>query len=130
MKLIEEVKTILDAAEVVYSTPADDIITARFDQANLVISTNDEKSVVELTAWCRVRLQDEKMAAGYKLMNELNSKYNQKFYIDSDGDLKLEFAIDTDGGHFGREILMAGIGRLVNAAETGYEEMMKLRYGD
>ena len=130
MKLIEEVKTILDAVEVVYSTPADNIITARFDQANLVISTNDEKSVVELTAWCRVRLQDEKMAAGYKLMNELNSKYNQKFYIDSDGDLKLEFAIDTDGGHFGREILMPGIARLVNAAETGYEEMMKLRYGD
>lgn len=128
---IDIIESVLKAEEVLYVKVKPEVIHLTYEGCSIAIGVNDEKQFIKLEALLYVGLSgDDKLKTAYELVNSWNFKYLAKFYLDGDGDLAIEWNIDTDSGAFNARIFKIAMARIMAAMEEVKEPIMKLRYVD
>ena len=85
----------------------------------------DEKDVA-LKVFSLAKVQEEKLAEGYKLCSELNAKWRWvKFYIDSDNEITAEIDAVIEPMTTGDECFELLL-RTLDIVDKSYPEMMRL----
>lgn len=128
MSLYDVVKAALDDAEIHYSNPRDHVFRAGFQDVDVIISVDEERSCIQYYGNCSVNMPEAKRAQAIELVNQLNADKVVKYVLDSDGDLRVEWYVDTDEGHVGHKLVMLSLTRVLRGAEEGFEPLMKLRF--
>lgn len=125
---IEIIESALNEHDLHYATVAPGVIQLGMGGGTISIAVQEEKDFVKLQGFLSVGLEGDKLKEAYELVNQWNYEYLTKYYIDKDGDLMVEWCIDTDGDAFNKEVFMCGFGRTAAAIRDAKEPMMKLRY--
>ncbi len=125
---VEIIESALNEHELHYTTVAPGIIHLGMAGSAISIEVQEEKNFVKLQGYMSVGLEGDKLKEAYELLNQWNYEHITKYYIDEDGDLMVEWCMDTDEGAFNKEVFMAGFGRTAAALRDAKEAMMKLRY--
>lgn len=129
-KFIEIVKSALDEHKLnyySYDSDSDEVVRLNINGANMAIGADN--SFVRIQCNLSLSFNDEDMLQqAYQLVNQWNMENIVKYYMDSDGDLVMEWNIDVNGDSFNEAIFMAGFSRIFTALHESKEPILKLRY--
>ena len=130
--LLKIVESALTEHEMHYHTrtvESGGIVSLTMGGASISIAVDEESAVVRILGSMTLELPDEaKLQQAYQMVNEWNMENITKYYLDSDGDLTVEWYIDADDGMFSPAIFNAGFGRVAVALREAKAPMMKLCY--
>lgn len=128
MSLCDVVKAALDEHEIHYSNPRNHVFRAGFQDVDVIISVDEERNCIQYYGNCSVNMPEAKRAQAIELVNQLNADKVVKYVLDSDGDLRVEWYVDTDDTHISSHLVMLSLTRVLRGAEDGFEPLMKLRF--
>lgn len=118
----------LDSKEWKYETPREDVVIIRFGDINGMITVDDERNIIQGSAYCSVGIKDEQRHAALDLINRFNKDKISKYYLDDDGDIRTEATADTDGGIANEAIVLALVARVIGGMQDIHEDIMRVRY--
>ncbi|MBR2328554.1 MAG: YbjN domain-containing protein [Clostridia bacterium] len=119
----------LRAADIKFTQDGDKVITEWTEDRVVVLSADEEKKQFKVEGFSRTGVPTAKRAAALEKVNDLNRRTSVKFYLDEDGDIRVERYVDTDDMPLSRAVVCLTVGSLAKGLEEGREEMMKIRYG-
>lgn len=112
-----------------YAADPENVIRLNVYGSQVAIGVDGEREIVRIQCVLSLGLTDEaKLQQAYQMVNQWNMENQTKYYMDSDGDLVLEWNMDADGGLFGKTILMAGLARVSAGLREAKAPIMKLCY--
>lgn len=119
----------LQAADIKFTQDGNTVITKWTEERVIVLSADEEKKVFKVEGYSTTAVPTAKRAAALEKVNDLNRRTSVKFYLDEDGDIRVERYVDTDDMPLSREVVRQTVGALAQGLKDGREEMMKIRYG-
>lgn len=119
----------LRAADIKFTQDGNSVITKWTEGRVIVLSADEEKKVFKVEGYSTTAVPTAKRAAALEKVNDLNRRTSVKFYLDEDGDIRVERYVDTDDMPLSREVVRQTVGALAQGLKDGREEMMKIRYG-
>lgn len=119
----------LKAAEIKFTLDDGKVITKWTDDRVIVLTADEERNVFKVEGYSITSVPTSKRAAALEKVNDLNRRTSVKFFLDEDGDIRVERYVDTDDMPLSREVVRQTVGALAKGLKDGREEMMKIRYG-
>lgn len=119
----------LKAADIKFTQDGDKVITEWTEDCVVVLCADEERKQFKVEGYSGTAVPTAKRAAALEKVNDLNRRTSVKFYLDEDGDIRVERYVDTDNMPLSREVVSQTVGALAQGLNLGREEMMKIRYG-
>ncbi len=119
----------LKAADVKFTQEGGKVITKWTESRVIVLSADEERKQFKVEGYSTTAVPAAKRAAALEKVNDLNRRTSVKFYLDEDGDIRVERYVDTDDMPLSQEVVRQTVGALAKGLKEGREEMMKIRYG-
>ncbi len=89
-------------------------IRISIDDITVFVTVDDSSDVVRVWGWISTSLPRSRWSSAYATCNELNDDYDAKFWLDSDGDIRCQWAFDTDDIAVSSAVAKAAVGRVFN----------------
>lgn len=95
----------------------------------VVVSWVDtESSVLYICGYSSSRLPEAKWPLAYERLNTERERSHLGFYLDSDGDVRVEHLVDIDDMEVSSKAYLASLSYVVKWLARAHDEMMKVRY--
>lgn len=119
----------LKAEDVKFTVEGDKIYTEWENDCVIIIKANDENKTFNVGGYARTAVPQEKRDKALRILNEMNCKYRLKYYLDEDGDVFVQNAMDFDDMVLSEKAVITTLYLVAKALQEAREEMMKVRYG-
>lgn len=112
------VKTAFNKLNLNYDTIEGKIVIQK-DGYLFIVNMNEDKEQFSVVGIWRCAIPESKRQAMYEVINELNTKYNLQYWLDSDGDLLVQIAFDTDDMSLSTKVVATTYQRVHLGLEQG-----------
>ncbi len=102
----------LSNADIPYTIDEDNDIRIKIGDITIYVSINNAENVVRVWGWIPTSLPRSRWSNAYAICNELNTNRCEKFWLDSDGDIRCQWAFDTDDIAVSPAVAIAAVSRV------------------
>ena len=104
----------LSGADIPYTIDDNNNIHLELGEITIYVFINNAENVVLVWGWIPTNLPRSRWSHAYAICNELNSNRSEKFWLDSDGDIRCQWAFDTDDIAISPKVAIAAVSRVYN----------------
>ena len=116
--------------DVRFTVRNDEIITEWENDCVVIIKANDSNKTFSVSGYSRTAVPRAKRDQALRTLNEMNIKYRLKYYLDEDGDVFVQSAMDFDDMELSQKAVTMTLFLVAKALDETREEMMKVRYSN